>query len=91
MTNLGWVNHPIESEHTLEFIVQLEALPIAVDDETAHRAFSQVLHLARSERLSAYDAAYLELAMRLGVPLASKDGPLCDAADRVGVSVLRAG
>jgi predicted nucleic acid-binding protein len=67
----------------------LEALHIEVDGETRARAFSHVLDLARRERLSAYDAAYLELAMRLGVPLASKDGPLCDAAERVGVSVIR--
>jgi hypothetical protein len=33
---------------------------------------------------------YLELAMRLGVPLASKDADLGDAAERLGVSVLRA-
>jgi predicted nucleic acid-binding protein len=72
-----------------EFIALLEALQIVVDGDTAERAFSQVLDLARRERLTAYDAAYLELAMRLGVPLASKDGPLCDAAERVGVSVIR--
>lgn len=72
-----------------EFIALLEALQIVVDRETAERAFSQVLDLSRRERLTAYDAAYLELAMRLGVPLASKDGPLCDAADRVGVTVIR--
>ena len=81
----------ISKARTLEFIAQLEALPIAADDETAYRAFVQVLHLARSERLSTYDAAYLELAMRLGVPLASKDGPLCDAAERVGTRVIRVG
>ena len=68
----------------------LETLTIVVDDETPSRAFGRVLDLARGERLTAYDAAYLELAMRLGVPLASKDGDLCDAAKRVGVSVLRA-
>jgi predicted nucleic acid-binding protein len=49
-----------------------------------------VLGLARAERLTAYDAAYLELAMRLGTPLASKDAELCDAADRLGVGVIRA-
>jgi predicted nucleic acid-binding protein len=54
------------------------------------RAFGRILDLAREERLTAYDAAYLELAMRLGVPLASKDADLCDAAQRLGVSVLRA-
>jgi predicted nucleic acid-binding protein len=49
-----------------------------------------VLDLARAERLTAYDAAYLELAMRLGIPLASKDADLCDAAEHLGVTVLRA-
>ena len=72
------------------FIAMIESLTIVVDDETPSRAFGRVLDLAREERLTAHDAAYLELAMRLGVPLASKDGDLCDAAERVGVSVLRA-
>jgi predicted nucleic acid-binding protein len=73
-----------------EFIAMLETLTIVVDDETPSRAFGRVLDFAREERLTAYDAAYLELAMRLGIPLASKDGDLCDAAERLGVRVLRA-
>ena len=74
-----------------EFIATLEGLLISVDEETPALGFTRILDLARQETLTAYDAAYLELAMRLGVPLASKDGPLCDAAERVGVTVLRAG
>ncbi len=54
------------------------------------RAFGQILDLARRERLSGYDAAYLELAMRLGIPLATKDDALIQAATRVGVPVLSA-
>jgi len=73
-----------------EFIAKLEDVAILVDGETSSRAFGKILHLAREERLTAYDAAYLELAMRLGVPLASKDADLCNAAQRLGVSVLRA-
>ena len=73
-----------------EFIALLETLVIVVDEETPSGALGRVLDLAREERLTAYDAAYLELAMRLGLPLASKDGDLCDAAERLGVSVLRA-
>jgi predicted nucleic acid-binding protein len=65
-------------------------LEIVVDGETSVRAFTRVLDLAREERLTAYNAAYLELAMRLGIPLASKDDALCDAAERLGVNVLRA-
>ena len=80
----------ITAAETAQFIALLEALEIDVDEETWSRALVRILDLAREERLTAYDAAYLELAMRLGVPLASKDGDLCDAAERLGVSVLRA-
>jgi predicted nucleic acid-binding protein len=81
----------ITAAETAQFIALLEALEIDVDEETWSRGFARTLDLAREERLTAYDAAYLELAMRLGVPLASKDADLCDAAERLGVSVLRAG
>jgi predicted nucleic acid-binding protein len=80
----------ITPARTAEFIALLETLEIIIDEETPSRALGRVLDLARAERLTAYDAAYLELAMRLGVPLASKDSDLCDAAERLGVSVLRA-
>jgi predicted nucleic acid-binding protein len=80
----------ITPAESTELITLLETIEIVVDGETPARAFTRVLDLAREERLTAYDAAYLELAMRLGLPLASKDGDLCDAAERLGVSVLRA-
>ena len=75
---------------TAQFIALLEELEVDVDAETWTRAFTRILDLAREERLTAYHAAYLELAMRLGVPLASKDADLRNAAERLGVSVLRA-
>ncbi len=71
-----------------EFIALIGGLPIEVDEETPRRALSAVLDLARSEGLSAYDASYLELAMRRGVPLATKDDDLARAARRVGVALL---
>ena len=74
-----------------QLIGLFETLDIEVDGETASLAFTRILDLAREQRLTAYDAAYLELAMRLGVPLASKDRDLCDAAERVGVTAIRAG
>ena len=63
----------------------LEALPIAIDDETGNRAFSDIRHLARTYQLSAYDAAYLELAVRRGLPMACLDGKLKAAATAAGV------
>ncbi len=47
-----------------------------------------VLALARAHGLSAYDAAYLELAMREGLPLATEDAALRAAAERVGVALV---
>lgn len=71
-----------------EFLEMLNGLIVDTDDETSARAWRQIVDLARAERLTAYDAAYLELAMRLGVPLATKDRDLGEAAERLGVEVL---
>ena len=65
----------------------LAALPIAIDTDTPFRAFDPMLGLARTYRLTAYDAAYLDLAMRLGLPLATLDGDLEKAATANGVSI----
>jgi predicted nucleic acid-binding protein len=66
----------------LELIAEL---PITTDDETTARAWREILALARAERLTTYDAAYLELAIRLGLPLQTKDEALMVAAKRAGV------
>lgn len=50
--------------------------------------FESVIALADAHRLTVYDAAYLELAMRLGAPLATLDGALADAARSEGVALL---
>lgn len=67
------------------FITQLEALPIQIDPLTSHQAFSRTLSLSRAYNLSSYDAAYLELAIREGLPLATLDGNLRKAAQRADV------
>lgn len=69
-----------------KWLAYLGSLPITVDDETATRAWGDVLRLARAHNLSAYDAAYLELALRRGLPLATLDTPLNAAAKVVGVA-----
>jgi len=63
----------------------LGSLPIAVDEETNERAWDELLSLGRAHRLSAYDAAYLELALRRGLPLATLDDKLKAAASAAGV------
>ena len=69
------------------FISQLENLPIHVDPLTANQAFSRILALSRAYKLSSYDAAYLELAMREGLPLATLDKSLVKAAKKAEVSI----
>jgi hypothetical protein len=55
-------------------------LPIVLDEGTSARAFSDIVQLARTYQLSTYDASYLELAIRRGLPLACLDGKLKTAA-----------
>jgi predicted nucleic acid-binding protein len=67
----------------------LQFLPIRVDDESAARVWTDILPVARSFNLSAYDAAYLELAIRLGLPLASLDHQLKAMATSAGVAFFK--
>ena len=69
------------------FISQLENLPLHVDSLTSHQAFSRTLALARAYKLSSYDAAYLELAIREGLPIATLDKLLIKAAKKAGVHI----
>lgn len=73
---------------TSRFIALLDALPIRVDGATSQQALSGILALGREQGLSSYDAAYLELAMREGLPLATQDRALRVAAQRCGVALL---
>jgi predicted nucleic acid-binding protein len=73
-----------------EFVDLIGTLPIEIEEQTSSRALHDVLNLARGEALTAYDASYLELAMRLGLPLASRDASPRQAATRVGVPLLGA-
>lgn len=66
----------------------LEDLPIAVDQETVSRLWRTTSRIAETHRLTAYDATYLELALRLGLPLATRDRALSAAAMQAGAAVL---
>ena len=68
-----------------EFVATLERMNIVVDKGTADHALGEILDLSRRYGLSSYDAAYLELAMREGLPLATLDDALTKAAKKAGV------
>jgi predicted nucleic acid-binding protein len=67
------------------FLEMLEGVDIDVDSATFAQALSDTLQLARRYKLSSYDASYLELALRLGMPLATLDEDLQKAAKKAGV------
>jgi predicted nucleic acid-binding protein len=68
------------------FIRFLGDLPIRVDDCSPSGAFGETLALARAHNLTVYDAAYLDVALRSGVGLATQDNALRAAALRLGVA-----
>ncbi|MBR8834372.1 MAG: type II toxin-antitoxin system VapC family toxin [Stigonema ocellatum SAG 48.90 = DSM 106950] len=72
-----------------QFLRLLGSLPIVVDAKTEEKAFTDVLTLARTHKLTSYDAAYLELALREGLPLATLDEGLKRAALNIGVKIIR--
>jgi predicted nucleic acid-binding protein len=85
-TIMGERRKRLDEARSRRFFLLLEALPIVVDDETSNRAFGEIVHLARTYQLSPHDAAYLELAIRRGLPLACNDGKLKTAALAAGVA-----
>jgi predicted nucleic acid-binding protein len=75
-----------DPERAKEIIELVSGLPIVVDYTPV--SIADNLKLATKYGLSSYDAAYLELAIRLRLPLAAKDGALVSAATRAGVGLV---
>jgi predicted nucleic acid-binding protein len=67
---------------------RIAGLPISVRQSDPRQAFEQILSMARQQGLSQYDAAYLELAVREGLALATLNGELQRAAKAVGVELV---
>ena len=70
------------------FIGLLQEMAITIDAQTADRALGDTLQLARRFKLSSYDAAYLELALREGLPLATLDADLRNAVLHTGGALV---
>ena len=71
-----------------ERIALLNALPVILDTETGEQAWTITNLLAEQHGLTLYDAAYLELAQRHSLPLATLDADLRAAAKALGVELL---
>ena len=78
----------LHESDSVRFITLLSQLPIVVEPTWPERMMKDLLALGRTNSLSSYDAAYLELAMRQGLPIATLDRKLLEAARRVDIPIL---
>ena len=78
----------ISEADSVRFTTLLSQLPIVVEHESPEQVIKDVLALARVKKLSSYDASYLNLAMRKGIPLATLDKRLKQAAVAANVEIL---
>jgi len=80
----------ISSTLTKRFLDDLVVLPIALEQLPSEIVFGRIQSLSRKYGLTAYDAAYLDLAMESGMPLATLDEDLIRACRREGVELVSA-
>jgi predicted nucleic acid-binding protein len=78
----------LDLDRVARFARDLAALPIRTDAPHAPAVWDAMIRLATRQRLTIYDAAYLELAQRTGLPLATLDGDLRIAALAASVAVV---
>jgi predicted nucleic acid-binding protein len=83
---VGMRRKRVSAERVRTFLIQSEASPIDIDDEIPVEG--AVFEAAHNHQLSFYDACYLELAVRNGVPLATLDKSLARAAIAAGVPLI---
>ncbi len=70
------------------FTELVSGLTVTVERTALLRALGAVMEVGRTHSLTSYDAAYLELAMRRGLPLATLDNRLADAARQADVTLI---
>ena len=78
----------ISKANSGHFIALLSQLPIEVEPTESDRVFHETLALARQYLLSSYDASYLELAIRKGLPIASQDKAIIRAAKSIQLEIF---
>jgi predicted nucleic acid-binding protein len=89
VTGLAVRKGRITEDKARAFLDSLADLPIEIEDATRARLFTSVLALVGRHKLTAYDASYLELAIRHGLPIAALDNALTKAAREAGVTLVQ--
>ena len=73
------------------FVELLDGLTVLMDSQTVTESVSNILPIAREYGLSAYDAAYLDMAVRHGAPLATLDCQLQKVGQKAGIEIFKPG
>jgi predicted nucleic acid-binding protein len=84
----AWRQKSITSEQLENFIADLKDLPVEVDSQGSERVYSSIFRMSCQHQLSSYDAAYLDLAVFQGLPLATLDKNLRAAARRSRIEIF---
>jgi len=79
----------LNESDSIRFLALINDLPIHVIQEPPERMTKEILALAREKQISTYDASYLDLAMRKGLPIATQDSGLKKAAKACKVPVFK--
>jgi predicted nucleic acid-binding protein len=77
-------------ENVDQALARLRELPLRQDAEDTLESLASIVALARRHGLRVSDAGYLELALRTGLPLATRDTALAQAAEKAGAALFRA-
>jgi predicted nucleic acid-binding protein len=78
----------ITNAQATAFLQRISKLPILIEPISPNRAFEHILQVARQYQLTEYDAAYVELALRQALPLATLDSKLRRAAQSAGIPLV---
>ncbi len=89
VTGLAVRKGRITEDKARAFLDSLADLPIEIEDATRAQLFTSVLALVGRHKLTAYDASYLELAIRHDLPIAALDNALSKAAREAGVTLVQ--
>ncbi len=87
---IGEIRKRISREDVDDHVKNLAELPVAIDSAQNVETITRIMELARTQRLTTYDASYNELALRYALPIATRDTAMQNAARKLGLEIIPA-
>lgn len=86
---IGEIKGRISIESIVEQFKNFSDMPIEVDPQTSVAAWGSIARIARAHKLTSYDAAYVELAHRYSIELATRDEAMIKAATELKIPLFK--